>query len=261
MLISSSRHRPARLVEGLRFGVLASVAVLACHACTSFGSAPRDEAGDASAASTDARTDALLDAAAPSPAPSCRDLLARNPSLQGKNGVYAITPGDAAALDVYCDMTLDKGGWTLAGRSGVEVPGVLPPFGWSSATGSVQDTNIPYSLNVAANHLSFTEVLVASLDGAGRAYKFAVAPTFLTTGTGTVPTGTIINVAGDCIPSGGPSMLKNTGAPALKDIFFFRDVSGLDQHRGLTPSGFDLSYPDCTRGGSLDGVQGAVLIR
>lgn len=188
-------------------------------------------------------------------------MLAQSPSLHGKDGIYPIAAGDGgASLDVYCDMTLDDGGWTLAGRSGTEVPGVLPPFGWSSATGSVQDPAIPYSLNVTARQLTFTEVLVATTDRA-RAYKIAVAPTFLGTGRDAVPTGSILTLTGDCAPPGGPEMLRNTGAASLADVFFFRDVPDIGQHRGLMPGGFALSYPGCTRGGSLDGVQGVIMIR
>jgi hypothetical protein len=89
---------------------------------------------------------------------------------------------------VYCDMTFDDGGWTLVGRSGPEVPGTLPPFGWSSATGSVDALAFPYSLDVVTNHLTFTEVLVATQDSA-RAYKFAVGPAFLETKAGATTPG------------------------------------------------------------------------
>ena len=191
---------------------------------------------------------------------SCRGLLAQNPSLHGKSGIYTIAPGNVAALDVYCEMTLDDGGWTLAGRSGAEVPGTPPPFGWSSATGNLQDTNMPYSLNVVANQLMFTEVLVATPDGR-RAYKAAIGSTFLTTRTDTVKTGTVLTLAGDCAPPGGPEMLRNTGATSLTDDFFFRDIPDPGQHRGLNPGGFSLTYQDCTRGGSLDGAQGVIMVR
>lgn len=242
----------------LRSSVVALLAAVCCHACASFSVTPAEDAGAPAGPTGDA---AGGDAGSASLASSCRAALVQDPTLHGKNGIHSISAGDGGApLDVYCDMTIDDGGWTLAGRSGTEVPGVLPPFGWSSATGNVQDVAIPYSLNVAARHLAFTEVLIATTDRA-RAYKITVAPTFLTTKRDPVPTGSILTLAGDCAPPDGPEMLRNTGAPALDDVFFFRDVGDTGQHRGLTPNGFDLSYPGCPRGGSLDGVQGVIMIR
>jgi hypothetical protein len=234
--------------------VLAGLVAGMCHACASFGAAPADGSPDGG---TDAASVDALDASGASSASSCRELLAQSPSLRGKSGTYEITPGDAGAVRVYCDMALDDGGWTLAGRSGTLVPGTPPPFGWSGATGSVDAIEPPYSLDVVAHQLAFTEVLVTTRDST-RAYKFAVAPSFLATpATKTTPTGTVLTVAGDC---GAPSMLKNA-APGLENIFFFRDIPDLAQRRGLTPSGFDLSYPDECRGGFLDGQQGAILVR
>lgn len=227
----------------------ASLVVLCCHACASFGTA-----ADVSDGGTDAAT---VDVADASGASSCRALLAQSPALHGKNGIYEIVPGDAGAVRVYCEMTLDDGGWTLAGRSGVQVPGGQLPFGWSSATGSVDSPALPYSLDVVAHQITFVEVLVASQDST-RAYKFAVTPAFLETAAGaTTPTGTLLTVAGDC---GAPPMLK-FAAPALTEVFFFRDIPDLGQKRGLTPGGFDLSYRDECRGGLLDGVQGVIMVR
>lgn len=226
--------------------------VVTCHACASFTAAPADgspDGGNDSSASVDA-----LDA---SRASSCRELLTQNPSLRGKSETYEISVGDAGTVRVHCDMTLDDGGWTLIGRSGTEVPGTPPPFGWSGATGSVDALNLPYSLDVVAHPIAFTEVLVATRD-VTRAYKFPVAPSFLATpATKTTPTGTVITLAGDC---GAPPMLKNA-APGLENIFFFRDIPDLGQRRGLTPGGFDLSYRDECRGGFLDGQQGVILVR
>jgi hypothetical protein len=242
-------------------------ALVACRACASFDEAPSiSDAGADGATAVDgaiAKPDgAVADAGDAVPGASCRALLTATPSLRGKNDVYAIAPGDAGSFRVFCDMTIDNGGWTLAGRSGTLVSGDAQPFGWASSTGSVDNSEVPYSLGVIATKLLFSEVLVGTQDGS-RAYKFAVSPAFLTKyASTTVPTGTIVTLAGDCAPQGGPSMLKHAGATSLMDMFFLRDVPDLGQRRGLGPRGFDLAdYDDCERGGLLDGAQGIIMVR
>jgi len=95
------------------------------------------------------------------------------------------------------------------------------------------------------------------------AYRFGVPPDFLDAqNDSAIETGLIIPVLGDCKPpNNGPSMLKNAGHTELDDFFWFRDVKGADQHRGLGVDGFQLSYSDCDRGGLLDAKQGVIFVR
>ncbi|MBX3186377.1 MAG: hypothetical protein KF819_05145 [Labilithrix sp.] len=226
------------------------------------GAVPATDAG-ADVVDGTAPSDAAFDA---SLATSCADVLARDPSRLQQSGVYEIDPaGLRGRLRVYCEMSIDGGGWTLVGRSSPNAGGA--PFGWSSTSGSVTDLRAPYSLGVANSGLAFSEVLLAgrgpaSLDVGARAFKLAVSPTFLTAHASTVVlTGVVTSLRGDCAPSGGPTMLKYAGATSMNDAFFFRDIQDTNQHRGLQRDGWDLYYDNCPQGASLNREQGLVFVR
>ena len=252
-----------------------------CFACSSFqggDEAPPSDAGQGDAGidatyASDSAPDVVVDGAAPALGSNCKAILELDKTRQGIDGVYTIAPsradaGEAGAgetLAVYCDMTLDKGGWTLVGRS---APGAQSlTFGWDSKDGIVTEPRFPYSLGARGAGLVFGEVLVVGFGAAGvmdRAYKFRVEPGFLEARTDSgVSVAPVVSLAGDCDPKeGGPSTLQNAGGTAFADAFFLRDLPDVTTlHAGLTPSGFFVNQDDCMRGGSLTGLQGAIFVR
>lgn len=116
----------------------------------------------------------------------CKALLEKDAMLRGRDGVYSIDPdgpGGASAIRVYCDLTLDDGGWTVVGRSSATA--VTQDFGWQSNVGEATNVTEAYSLDVLGAKLTFTQIAVGdrAVGGASvktHAYKFAVPPDFFT---------------------------------------------------------------------------------
>jgi hypothetical protein len=181
---------------------------------------------------------------------SCKEILARDPSTLGKTGAYT--------LDLYCEMALDGGGWTLVARS---AKGGRGAFGWTSNAGAIADLTKPYSKDVVGAGLVFTEILIADRDPTTRAYKLPVPADFLTHANDRIRSTAVVTLLGDCAPLLAPTMLKYIGATGLTDTFFFRDIDDLGQHRGLHPDKWDLAYATCELGASLDDKQGFIFVR
>ena len=185
-------------------------------------------------------------------------------TVMGANGVYAIDPdgvGGNAPFDVWCELSLVGGGWTLVGRS---APGGSGTFGWKVDRGSVNDTSQPYSFNVEASLLSFSAVLMVAPGQPQQAYTVAVPANFLsiyTTTTFNTTGGQLNHQFGNCM-STAPSMLKYMGETNHDKSFFWRDqdmFSGADY--GLQAGGFQLLKSDCNTGGGLHGKPGAIYVR
>ncbi|MEW5848868.1 MAG: fibrinogen-like YCDxxxxGGGW domain-containing protein [Myxococcota bacterium] len=207
------------------------------------------------------------------PASSCLGLLQSNPALAGQDGLYTIQPsvpkGNAAATQVWCDMTVSGGGWTLVARSVVGEQ--VSSWGWLAQEGAPDDDNKPYSLGVNDHVFTFSEVLVgAHATGKTwtRAYRMALPADFLEGYTDSaVAVGAAEPVVGDCDPrERGPGelpfMLAYAGYTHHDNTYFFRDN---DQRGwfGLHSDGWVLSTATnpCTRSGELESLPGMIMVR
>jgi prepilin-type N-terminal cleavage/methylation domain-containing protein len=101
----------------------------------------------------DSESDNLLEVL---PNNSCKRILEISGSQW--NGLYTIFPNGVTALQVYCDMEIDGGGWTLVWRSAT---GSTGNFSWSVSTGSVSNTSWAYSINLTQNFIPFSDILIA----------------------------------------------------------------------------------------------------
>lgn len=54
---------------------------------------------------------------------SCNDLLTKRPEFANIDGIYKVTPDGTSTINVYCDMTLSGGGWTLLFQNNMPILG------------------------------------------------------------------------------------------------------------------------------------------
>jgi type II secretory pathway pseudopilin PulG len=92
------------------------------------------------------------------PFTTCAKIKQTNGSLP--NQIYNINPTWLNPFEVYCEMDIDGGWWTLVWRSHVEwVPW---SFGWLVAGWSLRDDSLPYSLWSASTELWFNEIMLTT---------------------------------------------------------------------------------------------------
>ncbi|MCK6522492.1 hypothetical protein L6R49_13755 [Myxococcota bacterium] len=109
-------------------------------------------------------------------ATTCLDILADQPSAT--DGVYTLEPVSGTVLDLYCDMTTDGGGWTLA-----FVKNSVDYDSYSDAGGTYEDTShlqvhpktassssSAYGGWININEFTFTTLRIASYIGGAQTY-------------------------------------------------------------------------------------------
>jgi len=87
------------------------------------------------------------------------------------SGIYNINPSGLNPFEVYCDMDMDNGGWTLVWRS-VDWFTSLPNFGWIYSTWNPRDDSNPYSLWQESVNINFSEIMYATYED-GKDISFA----------------------------------------------------------------------------------------
>jgi len=144
----------------------------------------------------------------------------------------------------------------------VVTPSQQTPFGWSSASGTLEDDTAAYSLDAAALGLAFDEILFGNYaDGktwGDYVYRLALGANFVARHqTDAVNAGTAVSVTGTC--PDGPTHLSWAGFTASTDAF--RMNGDGSNAFGLTSLGWRTCFDDCDRGGALNGTPGMIFVR
>lgn len=93
------------------------------------------------------------------PNTDCDKLQSFVPGL--KSGIYKINPTGTEQINVYCDMDIDNGWWTLIARTSLNGEW---NFGWLESLWNVYDNDSSYSFGSEVKNIRFDEIMVAVYD-------------------------------------------------------------------------------------------------
>ena len=260
--LTEARSPASLAVMSLRFAALCLVALAwACSGEEFASEATGGAGGGGTGGSTGGSGGSAGGAGGSATASSCKELRASGVT---ESGLYPLLDKNGVAFSARCEMTVANGGWTLIARSFDTDQDVS--FGWRSAAGAADDPTRPYSMNVGAKGLAFSEILLAERDadyGITKAFVGSVPPGFLKLHAQTpyLLNPPVQTVAGNCPPSGGVSMMSWVGYTNRTDIYFVRDHETFENF-GLMPSGWNLGESTaCDYNADINWKQGMIFVR
>jgi len=166
-------------------------------------------------------------------------------ALRRNNGFFYVDADGALGpfppQKVVCLNDYDGGGWMVVARSASTV--LYPDFGWKHRVGTVDNTDLPFSLDLSRMGVPFSEVATARRNGGwiprDNAYAWPAAGLLPSTWLNTATVDderTARVVLGDCQPS-TPSRLGAIGWVNSSIVYYF-GYNG--SWSGLYPEGFRI---------------------
>lgn len=159
------------------------------------------------------------------PPASCRAFLDAYPEQAGRDGLYRVQPA-ATALDLYCDMTRDSGGWTLVAR----VLGTDTTHTTAAAIGSVTSPTqgtLGKLSDAQINSFTFMHARV-EIETVGTVYARVTSVNLTATPSFSIPNAAATSFAGQYTLTLGTA----TGCAGDCGVFRAIESTGFGQHCG-----------------------------
>ncbi len=201
-----------------------------------------------------------------------------------RNGIYKINPIGWTPTNVYCNMEIDGGGWTLVARS---VAGAnIGDFGWLVSNGDVYDDSLIYSFWPSVKNIYFNELMLSDYTNGKQidhALKIPVDSSFIRT-PWNYNSAVLINKCTEIYPLtawmsacdsdgqdgkvGSRNFTRYWGffdtSSGLNNIhYFFRHSNNLYTSQGLMIDGYDGTVQPAEAGSLWDFAwkQGMIFVR